>query len=97
MTRKRLLAVAAGLAALALRPRASAQEQTPAQPEDQREGDKVDLLDRRLAAIERALVDRSVADATPASRALDTRLTRLEMRLDRLERDIWNMRNRVGR
>ena len=97
MTRKRLLAAAAGLAALALRPRLTAQAQPQEKQEKDGEEDKLTVLDRRLAAIERALVDRSVADATPASRALDTRLTRMEMRLDRLERDIWNMRNRVGR
>jgi hypothetical protein len=96
MTRKRLLAAAASLAALALRPRLSAQQAQEADKPEQGE-DRLDAIDQRLAAIERALVDRSVADATPASRALDTRLTRLEMRLDRLERDIWNLRNRVGR
>jgi hypothetical protein len=95
MTRKRLLAAAASLAALALRPRLGAQAQ---EPEKAGQGeDRLDGIDKRLAAIERALVDRSMADATPASRALDTRLTRLEMRIDRLERDIWNLRNRVGR
>lgn len=88
MRRKRLLAAAAGLAALALRPRLRAQE--PAEGED-----RLQAVDRRLAAIERALLERSVADGTPASRALDTRLTRLEMRLERLEREIWNLRNRV--
>jgi hypothetical protein len=93
MTRKRLLAAAAGLAALALRPRLAAQE---AQPVEEGES-KLDAVDRRLAAIERALVDRSMADATPASRALDTRLVRMETRIDRLEREIWNLKNRVGR
>jgi hypothetical protein len=88
MTRKRLLTAAAGLAALALRPRLRAQDEPP-------EEGKLADVDRRLAAIERALVERSVAGATPASRALDTRLTRMEMRLERLERDIWNLRNRV--
>jgi hypothetical protein len=93
MTRKRLLAAAAGIAALALRPRLGAQEPPPAEePDSSLEG-----VERRLAAIERALVERSVADATPASRALDTRLTRMEMRIDRMERDIWNLRNRVTR
>lgn len=96
MTRKRLLAAAASLAALGLRPRLAAQQAQ--EPEKAEQGEsRLDEIDKRLAAIERALVDRSVADATPASRALDTRLTRLEMRIDRLERDIWNLRNRVGR
>lgn len=88
MTRKRLLAAAAALAGLALRPKLRAQ----ADPQGE---DRLDSVDKRLAAIERALVDRSLADATPASRALDTRLTRIEMRLERLERDIWNLRNGV--
>ena len=91
MTRKRLLAAAAGMAALALKPRLAAQE--PAADS----APSIESVEKRLAAIERALVERSVADATPASRALDTRLTRMEMRIDRLEREIWNLRNRVGR
>ena len=95
MTRKRLLAAAAGLAALALKPRAHAQDR--AQEEAPAGGELLESVDHRLAAIERALVDRSLADATPASRALDTRLTRMEMRLERVEREIWNLRNRVGR
>ena len=93
MTRKRLLTAAAGLAALALRPRLHAQEPTA----ETAGSSSLESVDKRLAAIERALVDRSVADATPAARALDTRLTRMEMRIDRLEREIWNLRNRVGR
>ena len=88
MTRKRLLAAAAGLAALALR--LPAQDQGESERED-----RLEAVDRRLAALERALVDRSVADGTQASRALDSRLTRMEMRLERMERDIWNLRNRV--
>jgi septal ring factor EnvC (AmiA/AmiB activator) len=93
MTRKRLLAAAAGLAALAVKPRLEAQE-----AQEGKDGEsRLESVDKRLAAIERALLDRSVADATPAARALDTRLTRIEMRLDRMERDIWDLRNRVGR
>ena len=88
MTRARLLQAAAGLAALAFRPSLHAQDEASEQ-------DRIDGVDRRLAAIERALVDRSLANATPASRALDTRLTRMEMRIERLEREIWNLRNRV--
>ena len=88
MTRARMLQAAAALAALALRPSLSAQDEDPNQ-------DRVEGLDRRLASIERVLVDRSIANATPAARALDSRLTRIEMRLERLEREIWNLRNRV--
>ncbi|MEZ5367069.1 MAG: hypothetical protein R2748_33220 [Bryobacterales bacterium] len=93
MTRKRLFASAGALAAVALQRRLRAQEP----PQDAAPPGPVESLERRLSAIERVLLDRSVADATPASRALDTRLTRLEMRLERLEREIWDLRSRVGR
>ena len=92
MTRKRLLSAAAGFAALALRPGLRAQDKAQEEAEGE---DRLEAVDRRLAAIERALVERSLAGATPASRALDTRLTRMEMRIERLEREIWNLRNRV--
>ena len=88
MTRKRLLAAAAGLVALALRPGLKGQESAE-------EGGEKDLLsdvDARLASIEKVLLEGSRANATPAAAALDTRLQRLEYRLQRLESKIMMLR-----
>lgn len=92
MTRKRLLTAAAGLAALALRPRIHAQD-TAAEG-----GSPVDLVervaavDKRLASIERVLMEGSLVDATPAASALEQRLRRLEYRLQRMESKIMMLR-----
>ena len=89
MTRKGLFAAAAGLVALALRPRLAAQEDATAEdPAD----DRVAALDQRLSSIERVLLEGSRADATPAAAALDQRLRRLEYRLQRLESKIMMLR-----
>ncbi|MCB9382971.1 MAG: hypothetical protein H6509_00030 [Bryobacterales bacterium] len=98
MTRKRLLAAAGALAAFASRPKIFAQQQGgEAAPPEAGPETGPENLERRLSAIENVLTQRSTADGTLASRALDLRLTRMEMRMERLEREIWNLRNRVGR
>ena len=87
MTRKVLVGTAVGLAGLALRPDLNAQ--TPQSSSDLQ--DHVDDIDKRLAAIEKGLMERSAAGDTPAAGALDTRLTRVEMRLSRLESKVYRL------
>jgi len=78
--RRKLLGAAAGLVALALQPRLSAQADA-----DTQTAPDIGAIERRLASIERVLIERSPADATPAAAALHQRLERLEYRLRRLE------------
>ena len=79
--RRKLFGTAIGLAALALRPRAAAEE--PATLEE---------VEKRLASLERVLLERTRAEATPAAGALYDRLERFESRLRRLEGRISMMR-----
>jgi|GEM_PF-2726572 len=87
--RRKLLGAAAGLVALALQPRLSAQEDDD--PPDLGPPDLA-AVERRLASIERVLTERSPAGATPAAAALHQRLERFEYRLRRLESRVSSMR-----
>lgn len=90
--RRKLLGAAAGLVALALQPRLSAQEDDdPPAPPDLGPPDLA-AVERRLASIERVLTERSPAGATPAAAALHQRLERFEYRLRRLESRVSSMR-----
>ena len=96
MTRKRLLAAAAGLAALALRPGLKAQQATASETlaaDDESLSERVTAVDDRLASIERVLMEGMLTeDATPAAKALEQRLRRLEYRLQRIESKVMMMR-----
>ncbi len=76
-----------GLAGLALGPDLNAQ--APQSSSDLQ--GRIEDIDKRLAAMEKALMERSGAGDTPAAGALDTRLSRVEMRLSRLESAVYRL------